>query len=248
VSSYEIAMRRLLYLIPVGIVVAVLGYAWYDPDPSRTLLARAITAHGGEVNLAKSRKGRVAGTGKMPRGHFLARYTWEEYFDLPERYKRVGQRGSLGQTSVMTELFRDGKVWAKIDDEEPDVRTADRPSRQCIASLLGELVDLRKEKVALRPLPETLVLDRPALGLEASPPNGSKVELYFDKESALLLKLATHGGPNDLEMTFSGYREFSGIALPVFVQVYRSGRLMFEETTTEVDFLTEINDSVFAKP
>jgi hypothetical protein len=239
-------MRKLLYLIPVVIVAAILGYGWYAPDPSRALLARAITAHGGEANLAKSRKGRAAGAGKMPRGHFMIRYTWEEYFDLPDRYKWVAQRG--WPPSTLTELFRDGKITVRIDDQEPDVRSADRPSRQCVASLLGELVDLRKEKVPLRALTETVVLDRPALGIEASPPHGGKVDLYFDKDSALLLKLATRGSANDLEMTCSGYQEFAGVRLPVFVQVYRDGRLMFEETIKEVDFLDQINDSVFAKP
>src|SRR5262245_16357561 len=145
-------MRKLLYLIPVVAVAAVLVYGWYVADRSRSVLSKAIAAHGGEAKLAKSRRGRVAGTGKMPKGHFIVRYTWEEYFDLPDRYKRSSQRGWLGQASTMTELFRDGKITVRIDDDEPDVRPADRPSRQCVASLLGQLLDLRKDNIPLRSL------------------------------------------------------------------------------------------------
>src|SRR5262245_62414486 len=205
-------MRKLLYLVPVAGAVGFLLYSWYfASEGSHSLLARAITAHGGEANLDKSRIGIIKGTGKKAGDHFLIPYTWEEAFDSPGRFKRVSKRG-LVQTSTMTELFRDGKVWGWIDDQKPMVRNAEQPPYLCIAFLLGQLVKIHEENIPLRSLGEVSLLDRPAVGIEANSKVWGKVELYFDKESYLLLKLhkkleGPDGSEGAMETICSGYKD-----------------------------------------
>lgn len=241
-------MRKFLYLIPVAAVAGLLVYAWYVADGSRALLDRAIAAHGGEANVAKACKGRVAGAGKrFLVGSVPTRYSWEEYFEIPDRYKRVSHSTWIGMPVSRTELLRDGKLIERVDQRPPTIRPAEGPVR-CVASILFDLVDLRKKAHPLRALPQTVLMDRPAIGFGAEAIGGGTVDYYFDKDSALLLKMAIAGSANDLELNLSGYKEFDGIPLPVFVQGYRGGKLEFEDVIQEVDFLPEINDSVFAKP
>jgi hypothetical protein len=246
-------MRKVLLLVPVIAGLGVLLYSWYAPDDGRKLLDRAIAAHGGEENVAKSRVGILSGKGKKAGDHFLIPYTWEENFDLPNRYKWVSKRGFLGQASTMTMLFIDGKNWLQIDNEPPVVQATDRPSRQTVAAFLDQLVDIRKHSTPLRLLPEAVVLDRPAVGFEAKSKDWGTVQLYFDKESALLLKLSkdlaqTGSEEGTIEMVCSGYQEHDGIALPSFVQMYRDGKLIYEETVLAAKFVDRHADSVFAKP
>src|SRR6266849_6619005 len=79
------------------LVVAILAYALYavlqDPDSQR-VLERAIAAHGGEKNLAKTLTGAIKAKANMhfhPPGEVESegQVQWEETFQLPRCYKRT---------------------------------------------------------------------------------------------------------------------------------------------------------------
>src|SRR5262249_37365063 len=160
---------------------------------------------------------------------------------FPLRYRRVLVRPAHAGSSTMTELFRDGKSWVRIDDDPPVVTDADRPPRQSVAGFLDKLIDIRKENVPLRPLGETLVAGRKAVGIEARSKDWGLVELYFDKETALLVKLFRRlseepGSEATIEMIASDYQPRDGIPLPTNTRWYRDGKFIYEEKLTTVKF------------
>jgi outer membrane lipoprotein-sorting protein len=66
--------------------------------------------------------------------------------------------------------------------------------------------------------PPLTIDDRAVQVVEGTSPGGSKVKLYFDKESGLLVRqvryLDTAVGPTPMHIEYSDYREVSGVKMP----------------------------------
>ena len=256
-------MRKLFYLVPVAAGVGALIYSTYfTPESGRPFIVRAIAAHGGEANLARTRTGTFKGIGTKNDAHgFTSRITWEETYQQPDRLRRVFQKAVQGQVTTMTFLYRDGKAWMRIDDEEPTVSETGLGSNESIACPLGHLLDLYRSKTALKPLGEKFVDGRFTMGVEvnfgpgveADSSDREKVELYFDTNTHLLAMIRgrstdAKGAELIRERIFSNYKTVDGIQVPGSVQLYINKQLMDELVVQEARFLERIDDQVFEKP
>ena len=93
--------------------------------------------------------------------------------------------------------------------------------------------------------------DSDAYLVEATPPEGSPVKLYFDATSGLLVRQVASRqmpqGPLEVEVTFADFRAVDGVKRPFTI---RQATAMFTATIhlTEVKHNLPIDDAVFKAP
>src|SRR5208283_134278 len=107
-------MRKVWYLLPLVALLLLLVIGWFNTSPAPGILDRAIAAHGGEQQIARSRIGHSKGKGTKagPHGE-MRRFTWEETYQLPDKRKRTIRARSLGETIELVYLFRDNQCWVR---------------------------------------------------------------------------------------------------------------------------------------
>src|ERR1700736_3583230 len=115
----RIALKRFCYFILL-LIVALAGLAYgysvlhpQSPEP-RSILEKAIEAHGGAKNIGKSRMGTLKG--KTQGGDEM---TMEETFDLPKRWKRVTSGIINGKRRVAFTLMIEGNLWQWDEGMKP---------------------------------------------------------------------------------------------------------------------------------
>src|SRR5262249_4627706 len=126
--------------------------------------------------------------------------TWEESFHEPDRLKRVIRQNFMGQSSTFTYLYRDGKLWSRMDDREVMVQDMDSAVLDNLTSFLGQLVEMHQKRTPLKLLGEEIVANRKAIGIEAHSNEPGKLQLFFDKDSAWLVKMVKYA-PDDEKAT-----------------------------------------------
>jgi len=99
--------------------------------------------------------------------------------------------------------------------------------------------------------PAVTLDDRNALVVQGTAPHGSRVKLFFDKDSGLLVRVVmftnTVIGMNPREIDYSDYRDVAGVKLPFkWTAVWTDGRSEFE--MGEIQPNMSIDSARFAKP
>ena len=112
---------------------------------------------------------------------------------------------------------------------------------------------LKGKAFRLAPLGEVNIDKRPARGVWVSSKGHRDVNLYFDKETGLLVKTETRvKDDNDQEVTeetFLGdYKEVQGTKQATKLTVKRDGELYLESEVTDYRLAEKLDDRVFAKP
>ncbi len=114
---------------------------------------------------------------------------------------------------------------------------------------------MRDKAFKLSPLGEVKVDGRAALGVHVEREGRRDLNLFFDKENGLLLKLEGRStDPMNPSQEFTGetyhggYRKIDGVMVPFKTTVKRDGKLYVEVETTEASVAPKLDDSLFAKP
>ncbi len=99
--------------------------------------------------------------------------------------------------------------------------------------------------------PQMTLNDRSVVVVQGTAPAGSRVKLFFDKGSGLLVRMVmfttTVLGLNPREIDYSDYREVAGVKMPFkWTAVWTDGRSEFE--MTEIKPNVPIDPAKFAKP
>jgi len=97
----------------------------------------------------------------------------------------------------------------------------------------------------------TTIEDRDVLVVQGTSASGSSVKLYFDAETALLVRLLrytdTPVGPNPTQIDYADYRDVAGVKMPFRWNVtWQSGRSTFELTDMRPN--AAIAPTAFARP
>jgi hypothetical protein len=219
-----------------------------SPEP-RSILTKAIAAHGGEKNIAKPRRGVLKGI--QSKNSYSDEMTLVDTFDLPKQWKKVGDVKFKGQRTITTLLAVDGKFWSWKEGAEPQARQDDGGVKPYIGNL-STLINLVGDGVKLSPLKEIKINDMPAVGFRASW-DGGKADYYFDKGKGLLLAI-DRKMPPESRMVWSDYKEMDGLQLPHKVSTYKRTDdsedyvLVDEFAVTEIRFLDDLPDGAFSLP
>jgi hypothetical protein len=238
-----------------GLMLAATTLARADEQAARALVDRAVQAQGGEAKLAKlpasmaKLKGTFHGFGAAVAftGEFAVQGHDRSRFDI------AGEAD--GEKFHLIEVLAGNQGWAKFNDEieELDKEGLAEAKEQAYAEWVATLVPLKDKMFILAPLGELRVDQRPALGVKVSSKGHRDIDLYFDKETGLLVKTATQvKDDNDQEVMeetyLSDYKEVQGTKQAMKLIIHRDGKLYLESEVTDLQLAEKLDDSVFAKP
>lgn len=227
-----------------------------DAADARAVVEKAVKAHGGQENLDKfpahslQFKGNFHGMGQaIPMTGVVAVQGLEKQ-KLDVEVEAGGQK-----FRVVTVLDGD-KGWTRMGDETNamDKDQVAEAKEQAYAGWVATLAPLKDKKFTLATIGETKIDQRPAVGVKVSCKGHRDVDLYFDKETMLLVKTETRvkddgSGQEVTEESFAGeYKDVQGTKQAMKFTVKRDGKLFVEGEATEYTLTDKLDPSTFAKP
>jgi hypothetical protein len=249
----------MLFVSSVFCLLSLAAPVHADPAAdAKVILDDALKAMGGADKLAK-----LPATTFKSKGTLFANSMKFDYSDnwelqAPDKFRwnltlRVNER-DVPVAFVLTgkdafTLGGDGKA-RDLPDENSHMLKVD-----CRCALLAHwLPALREKGTGLTPLGELKINDRAAVGLKVSRKGSPDVDLFFDKETKLPVKMETRfketkDGPDVAHIfTFAEYKEADGLKYFSRVKLYRDETQLLDMEVMELKRLDKIDDGRFAKP
>lgn len=222
---------------------------------ARTLLEQAIAAHGGDKNLTTLKAGYLQsqGTAYLPGPVAITNLT---VYQLPDRLKQIQEINGPAQKLRLVTGFAHDKAWMTVNGQnrEVDKKLLTEIGEALHLLRVNRLVALREKPFRLSLLPEVKVNNRPAQGLRVSLEGHRDIDLYFDRETHLLVSLAhrvpdARSGKEVTEVRlYSDYRSVNGIQEPKKVLIWRDGQKFLEGEVTEAQILEKVDPKIFENP
>jgi hypothetical protein len=252
-------MRRIVPVLAIPLLVTPLAALADEPREAeaRRVVEKALQAMGGKERLAGVKaavfktKGRLywfgAGTdftGEMA-VQGLAKARTEMTFEL------------MGKKQTIIAVVNGDKGWVKANDVVTEV------DQKTLATQMGDhgyitemamLLPLARgiPDATLTSVGDSTVGDRPATGVEVSRKNYSTVRLFFDKETALPLKLelkaSVEGKGEAHDILLDDYREVGGLKVAMKVAARRNGKVFYEYEIRDFRMVDRLDDKLLEKP
>ena len=223
----------------------------------RKILDRAIAALGGADKLTKVDAVTWKSKGKVTAEGMTAEFQDEWTSSGLKRMKWKLDLQIMSQAISGVVVLDGDKGWANAQG-----RTSDLPKEA--TTLLGkdlaamrlaqQLTPLLDKKYQLSPLGELKIGERQAIGLKVTEKDQPDLDLYFDKETSLPLRVEVRlKEPGNSEETthafyFEEYKDFDGIKHFTKLTLKRDDKTLIEMKLSEVKREAKLDDSVFAKP
>jgi outer membrane lipoprotein-sorting protein len=252
-------MRRIVCLAAALVVAATGAARAAEKSDAKAIVEKAIKARGGEEKLAKFK----AFTFKM-KGKFYGMgegidYTGEWSVQAPDKMRFKIEGGAGDMKFTFARVLNGDKMWTKIGDDVQAVDDKDQikeAQEEMYGDYVTSLVPLVKEKgFTLASLGEVKVDGKPAVGVRVSHKGHRDINLFFDKDSGLLVKtehtvkdFMAGGNEQTQETIYSDYKEFGGVKHPAKMVINRDGKKFVEGEITEFEPKEKLDDSVFGKP
>jgi hypothetical protein len=225
-------------------------------EEARAVVARAVRAHGGDKFLQIKA---VQSTGKATIGALGVKVqtTDARWVQFPDRIKSATQLTVNGITLSMGFIYDGKKGWIQAMDKVQDMDDMTLKEMREQTMFLEQVYLLRfvKDKgCKLSLVGEGKVEDRPALGVRLECKDRPAINLYFDKQTHLLVKTErptkNPGGADVVEEKFfKDYKAVDGIPRPFRVVVRHDGLPFAEWEAIEQQVLLEpFAENFFAKP
>jgi outer membrane lipoprotein-sorting protein len=244
-------MRKLVYAAVS--VVFLAGAIRADDAEVKAIVEKAIKAHGGTEVLNKFQAMSVKEKGKFYGMGAAVDYTLEMQYQAPDK-ERLEIRG---ENFKFVQVVNGDKGWVGVN-EAPKPMDKDQLAEareELYAANLVRLTPLNGEGYKLSSLGEVKVGDRPAVGVRVEHKGHRDVNLFFDKENGLLVKVEGRG--KDLmaggkeytqEVFYSNYKKVEGMQVPFKTLLKRDGERYVESETTEATPAEKLDASMFGKP
>ncbi len=180
----------------------------------------------------------------------------EAVFQPPDRTRViVTSQNGAAQHRVIS-VFDGKKAWRKEQDETEELDTA--KTIQFLHGLYAQRVEallplLGDSTFQLSALPDTKVDGRAAAVVRVSSKQQEDIDLFFDKQTGLLVKserMAMDPDKDDVrrEDYFRNYRDSSGGKRWTTLAIYEDGKKALEMTVVSLQCVDRIPDQEFAKP
>jgi phosphotransferase system IIB component len=215
----------------------------------REIIARAIKAHGGAENLEKLKASVIKIKGKL----VDLEYSAENAAQLPDRL-RMSAQSKLGK---LVQVINGDKGWVKLGELSRECIKEELPEmrEQLNALRISRLTVLTDKEYKLSPLGEENIDGRQAIGIRVEHKGYRDVNLFFDKESYLLLKMQApikdllRGGEEvAAETVFGDYRDIDGVMTAHKFTIKYDGKSYNEGEVTDVKYSESLDDNMFDKP
>jgi hypothetical protein len=274
-------MNRLVIFGAVGIVTFLSGLmisgGWLSSSPrtpkpvedpktkasreaknARSILEKAIAAHGGADKLEKYQIIRSKSHGTMMINNFRCAVSGHEIIERPDKIRQVFSAldGVIREDVIM--VLNGAKLWAtncrnKMNYELTSKRVIDacRHEMQLECYCLG---DFLAEGYELTNLGEFEVRGNDTIGIRATKKGQNDTSFYFHKGSYLTAKVESRvydlglSREADVERFILSYMTVDGVRHPQRVEVRRDRRFYSDLEITEIAPLESVDESVFAKP
>jgi hypothetical protein len=227
-------------------------------DEARTVLERAIRAHGGADKLERTKRGRLKASvnGKSNGGDF--QWAWEETFDLPGRFHWRIEETTKGRTAFMEYAIDGTRGWRRAGKLPPETIREPEPEpleRHWHAVLAQLLLFSRSKDTELKFLGEEMKDGRRLAIISARSPRAA-ADLYFDRATGLLAR-AVSPRPNPMagketkvliaENVYDDYKQIQGVQYPMHSKAINPDSTL-DIKIVSLEFLDKIDDGNFAKP
>lgn len=232
------------------------GVPAQNAEDLTTIVQKSIKAHGGEdaLNKLKMVKAKVKGTVDIM--GVAAKFTGDMLIQAPDKFKNKASVTLNGMTIDVIEVLNGDKAWVIVMGQTMDVDGEQLKSMKETAYANGVemLTPLVKDKAyKLAPLAETKVEGKPAVGIKVSSKGHKDIELYFDKESFLLVRVVRPSYDSTAmkqvthETIYRDFKDFDGIKQPAKATVYHDGQKQEDFEVLELKPLDKIDPNEFAK-
>jgi hypothetical protein len=220
-----------------------------DIAEARRRADRAIAAHGGAANLIKTRNMHVTTKGIFHSQGSDAICQEEWHLQFPERARMRVDFLATKQTIHQILNGKDG--WSMslgIVTQLTDTQLSAARNEVYLLDIAYGL-GLKEKQIALRPIDEIKVDEKPLFGIQVSAKDMPTLNLYFDKQSSLLTRISSRWTEAFVtftrEISFSGHRDFGGVVLPTKKLETRSNGKFLEWTQAEYSFPPRFEDAIF---
>jgi hypothetical protein len=244
-------------VLTLGFVVAVAAPVRADDEAdARKIIEKAVKAHGGQEKLDKLPGGTVKFKGTFyGTGEGIA-VTGDVSAQGPDKQRVEMQIDAGGMKIPIIIVVAGDKGWTKFgnDAKEFDKDELAEAKEQAYAAWVETLAPLKDKQFKLATIGEIKVEKRPALGVKVTSKGHRDVELYFDKETGLLVKHENQvkdemSGQEVSEESFpSEYKDVQGTKQAMKFTVKRNGKPYIEGEASEVMLYEKLDASLFEKP
>lgn len=225
-----------------------------DQADLQKLLDQAIKAHGGADKLDKHQAAVMKLQGKF--------YGMGEGIPFEGEWKVQGLNQFRNEITVEVMgmkipivIVLDGdKGWVQAmgNTQDMDKDKIAESKEDLYAGWVTRLVPLKGKGFTLSALGEAKVGDRPAVGIKVVHAGRPDINLFFDKETHLLLKSERRAREEGKEFTqetlYQDYKPVEGVQQPHKAIIQRDGKKHVEAEVTEYKAVEKLEDSTFAKP
>jgi len=249
-------MRKAV-LLTLAVALALTGTRNVQAqDECRAIIDKAIKAMGGAEKLSKYQAWQMKTKGKLQVMGLTLDMTQDVSLSLAGKFKEASNLEVMGQKIAVTVVYDGTKGWvnARGETKEMDEKLLKEMSEAVYMFHAVRLTGLADKKFELSALGETKVDDKPAVGVRISSKGHRDINLYFSKESGVLVKLERRaadpmsGQEFNEERMPSGYRDVEGVKMPTKIRVLRDGKEFLDAEVTDIKMLEKLDDSEFAKP
>jgi hypothetical protein len=245
-------------LLLVMVLLGGLPRAAFAQDAEcRAIVEKAIKAHGVE-KAAKSLKAiHAKGKGVVNVQNMDLDFTIELFSNIPNQSKVALTLTIMNMKIDIVQVNDGDKGWASFNGQVKDLnddQLREAKEKKYIESVTG-LGALKDKVYQLSPLGESKVDDRPVVGIQVSQKDKGDVNLFFDKQTHMLLKSqyryfhADSGQEVDEEKFIQEYKEVvPGLKTAVKMTIKKDGVKSVELELTEFQAVEPHDASIFAKP
>ena len=225
-----------------------------DSEP-RTLIRRAIKAHGGD-RLTRLRLVREQARGSLTVLGMKVPFTQETLLRTPNQFRVSQNWEARGKKVSVVQIFDGNKGWLTEAGvpRAADAGTLANWKELAHANRVATLTPLlaADKGFELAPLGEIEVKGRKAVGVKVSYQGRRDVRLYFDRETGLLVQKSFQpraGGKETVQdEIYSDFKEVEGLKRPTRVSVLLGGVPQADVEIIATRFPERVDDKEFSKP
>ena len=256
IMSGDVMHKWLLPALLGGLLLVSLPQGRADDNEAKSVIDKAIKAHGGEDNLVKLQLVRVKSKGSMTIMGMNVRFTSDLICQLPKKSKQAVTFELGDQKIAMVQVLNGSKAWVVTDGENKDVEGEERKALQedNYSNYVESLVPLAKDKdFTLSVIAEAKLNGKPAAGVKVKSKDHKDIELYFDKETGLLVRLVRNAYNSEtmkeavFEIVYSDFKDFNGVKQPAKARLSKDGKKFADVEVTDLQLLDKVNPNEFNK-
>ncbi len=225
-------------------------------DNVKSVIEKAVKAHGGEANLSKVKVIDQTGKGVVSFQGMDVEFSARIVTQLPDKSREEVTFEGNGQKIPTVRVFNGKEGWESGMGETrelDDVELAEMKSNMFENYVETILPLLNDKNLTLTLIGDQKVEDKPVIGVKVSAKDQKEIKLFFDKDSGLLVKSERQSlNPDKMETTsesfFSEFKEINGVRQPMKQVTKHDGVKFLEFQTSECKLADKTDDSSFAKP